>query len=161
MERRCVHRGPEELGQTDHETVSLRLAVCSQRSCSRAFLICSRCDRGNRYCSKQCARTARRISLVAIRRKLEQTPHAKADRRARARRYRREKKSVTDHGSQAPESRRNLRPSLPPRAVAMGEENERKVPDDEIRTRFLADRVPVVRCVCCRIAGDDLRRGFL
>jgi hypothetical protein len=161
MGHRCIHRVPEEHGHAEQAAVSLRLAVCSHQPCSRAFLICSRCDRGNRYCSRLCARAARAISLVEIRRRHERTPHAKADRRARARRYRREKKSVTDHRSQAPESRRNLRPSPPTKVAAMGKENERKVQDEEIRDRFRDGGAPAVRCVCCRIAGHDLRRGFL
>lgn len=137
---------------------SLRLVVCAHEPCSRAFLLCSRCDRGNRYCSRSCAAAARAVSLVTIRRNYEQSDHARADRRARARAYRLAKKSVTDQGSQAPPSRRNLAQSRPGRASDGGKSKER---DDVWNANHSRETRPAAHCDCCNATGDRLRLGFL
>jgi hypothetical protein len=58
---------------------SARLVVCAFAECGRGFLLCSHCDRGNKYCSRSCAAAARRVYLVAVRRKYAASPEALAD----------------------------------------------------------------------------------
>jgi len=44
---------------------SARLFNCAR--CQSQVVICSQCDRGNRYCGRACARVARRQSMRAVR----------------------------------------------------------------------------------------------
>lgn len=142
---------------------SLRLVVCALASCGRAFLLCSQCDRGNRYCSRECARTARAAALIATRRNYEASEQARADRRARARRYRLAKKeSVTDQGSPAPNRHRKL-PESRLAAPPLGAEREQpKVrnyasKNGDVRECDLSG----ARCVCCGSVSNYVRLGFL
>jgi len=137
---------------------SLRLIRCAHQPCGRTFLLCSRCDRGNRYCSKECAAAARAIKLVAVRRAFEQTEHARADRRARARAYRLAKKSVTDHGSHQPSHGRNLRPAR----LSRNNHKGRNVEDHSVQSSD-PQRTNTVgaRCECCGLSSNRLRRWFL
>lgn len=142
---------------------SLRLAVCAHATCARAFLLCSRCDRGNRYCSRECARAARAIALVTIRRRYEASEQAKADRRARARRYRlAQKKTVTDQGSGVPSTRRNL---SEPRLAADrkgAKRDQPKVPKDVSKiSGFRECDLSGARCACCGKLSNRVRWGFL
>jgi hypothetical protein len=50
----------------DHADVLL-LLECKQAACGRRFLLCSRCFRGQRYCSRACAAAARRESVLRAR----------------------------------------------------------------------------------------------
>ena len=51
---------------------SARLFHCAR--CGRQVRICSRCDRGNRYCGSDCARAARADSVRAAGRTLPGRP---------------------------------------------------------------------------------------
>jgi hypothetical protein len=73
----------------DHADVLL-LLECKQAACGRRFLLCSRCFRGQRYCSRACASAARRESVLRARATYELIPGVKERRLERAReRYRR------------------------------------------------------------------------
>lgn len=61
---------------------------CGRPECGRWVQICSRCDRGNRYCGPRCARAARRESQRKSQLKYEQKLKAKLLRAARQKRYR-------------------------------------------------------------------------
>jgi hypothetical protein len=90
-----------------------RFIVCAHVGCGRGFLLCSHCDRGNRYCSKECAAAARKIYLVTIRRKYASSPEAREDHRARMERQRdecRRARPVMDLCRQKPATDRNLPP---------------------------------------------------
>jgi len=72
--------------------------------CGAQVLVCSRCDRGQRYCGGDCARKARRESLREAGRRYQdgragRFAHARRARRYRQRRH--QQKIVTHHGSQA------------------------------------------------------------
>ena len=67
---------------------SNRLATCSLPSCGCLFAVCSGCDRGRRYCSEDCARTARRLQQRLSGQRYQATErgrHAHALRQARYR----------------------------------------------------------------------------
>ena len=75
-----------------------RLAHCPR--CGLQFLICSHCDRGQRYCGPACARAARRASVRAAGRRYQQTQAGRQTHAARQRRSRaRLREKVTHQGS--------------------------------------------------------------
>ncbi|HRP95110.1 MAG TPA: hypothetical protein PL143_02570 [Rhodocyclaceae bacterium] len=63
------------------------------------MLICSHCDRGNRYCTRGCAQRARRASLAAAGRRYQASRRGRQAHAARQRRYRERRRKVTHHGS--------------------------------------------------------------
>ena len=72
---------------------SLRLVVCGRPECRRLFQLCSRCDRGQRYCERRCGVLARAESVRGAGRRYQRTRdgrHAHAERQA-AYRVRRQK----------------------------------------------------------------------
>ena len=76
---------------------SHRLFICVR--CGRQIRICTRCDRGNVYCSAPCADFARRRTLrEAGRRYQQQTPAGRRNHAARQQRYRLRQKKVTHQG---------------------------------------------------------------
>jgi hypothetical protein len=66
--------------------------------CRAAVLICSHCDRGNRYCTRGCAQRARGASLRAAGHRYQASYRGRQAHAERQRRYR-ERRKVTHHGS--------------------------------------------------------------
>ena len=81
--------------------VVLRLRVCLAGECRATFFLCSRCDRGQRYCSLACRRQARLHQHRRANRRYQQSPEARLDHCDRQREYRRRRTQarVTDHSS--------------------------------------------------------------
>lgn len=76
---------------------SHRLFICVRCGCQTR--ICSRCDRGNVYCTPFCAGLARGHTLRSAGRRYQQTPAGRRNHAARQRRYRiRQCKKVTHQG---------------------------------------------------------------
>ena len=86
-----------------HAEVVLRVRLCSHSACRALFMICTCCDRGQRYCSQLCRDRARRRQHRAANRRHQSSPEGRLDHRDRQKRYRRchGQKSVTDQGSPA------------------------------------------------------------
>jgi hypothetical protein len=81
---------------------SARTFACAR--CGAEVLICSRCDRGQRYCGSACAQPARRESQRAAGRRYQASRAGRFAHARRARRYRqrrRRQEIVTHHGCQA------------------------------------------------------------
>ncbi len=77
---------------------SARLYLCAH--CRRQVVICSHCDRGQRYCGTSCARTARIASLRAGGQRYQNSRRGRHRHAARQRRYRqRQTEKVTHQGS--------------------------------------------------------------
>ena len=77
---------------------SARLFNCAR--CRRQVVICSHCDRGNRYCGKRCAQTARRQSQREAARRYQRTRRGRFAHAERQRRYcQRRRTKVTHQGS--------------------------------------------------------------
>lgn len=76
-------------------------AVCCQ-ACGQWFVLCSSCDRGQRYCGELCAEEARRVSVQAAGAKYQRTARGRARHAERQRRYRARQRaaaaSVTHRG---------------------------------------------------------------
>lgn len=77
---------------------SSRLYYC--RLCNSQAIICTRCDRGNEYCSKECSQAARRKSCNEANQRYQDTSKGKIQNALRQKRFRSCKyKKVTDQGS--------------------------------------------------------------
>lgn len=74
-----------------------RLFNCAR--CFKQVLICSKCDRGNIYCTRNCATICRKKSLKAAGEKYQQTKAGKTNHAARQQFYRQKQKKVTHHSS--------------------------------------------------------------
>src|SRR5580658_8061630 len=75
---------------------SIRRFLCA--GCGTAALICSTCDRGQRYCPGDCALVARRRSQREANRRYGRTSKGRIKSAERSQRYR-ERRRVTDQGS--------------------------------------------------------------
>ncbi len=79
---------------------SSRLYHCSR--CQSQVIICTRCDRGQRYCPGDCAHKARSESLKRAGKKYRSTRSGRFNNAARQRRFRAmDKQKVTHHSSTA------------------------------------------------------------
>lgn len=67
--------------------------------CRTAVLICSRCDRGQRYCADDCAKQVRTQSLQEAGQRYQSSRSGRLKHAARQRRYRERQIKVTHHGS--------------------------------------------------------------
>ena len=80
---------------------SLRYALCPAQACQRQFFLCSRCDRGQRYCSPACSAAARRAER---REAAARYQHGRRGRRlhaARQARYRERRAQKVTHPGRA------------------------------------------------------------
>lgn len=69
--------------------------------CARQVRLCSRCDRGNRYCGQTCAETARAESRRRANARYQRTDEGRARHAANQQRYLERRESMmTDHGSE-------------------------------------------------------------
>lgn len=103
----------------------MELALARRRLCARChvpFLICSHCDRGQRYCGPVCSRAARRSSVRAAGRRYQDSRRGRHTHAARQRRYRERHRGsppekVTHQGSPPPPlaDGMSLDPTAPPR----------------------------------------------
>lgn len=77
---------------------SARMYSCCR--CQAQVIICSRCDRGHRYCTGQCAADARSAALKRASEKYRSTRAGRINNAARQKCYReRQKQIVTHQGS--------------------------------------------------------------
>ena len=74
-----------------------RLFQCA--GCQCVTIICSACDRGNLYCSKQCSQRSRKKSLHTAAQRYQNSHKGRRRHAERQRRYRRQSKKVTHHTS--------------------------------------------------------------
>lgn len=76
---------------------SSRLYHCHR--CHAQVIICSVCDRGNRYCTHGCAKKARRASLARATKKYQQSRAGRFNNAERQQRFRQQKKQKVTHQS--------------------------------------------------------------
>lgn len=72
-----------------------RQRFCQASNCGALLFICSRCDRGQRYCSSACRKQARREQWRAASRRHQQSPQGRLDHRDRQRSYRQREAAST------------------------------------------------------------------
>ena len=87
-----------------------RLYLCAR--CRTTVLICSHCDRGQRYCAGDCARLARTLSLRAAGQRYQTSLRGRHKHAARQRCYRNRQTKVTHQGS-PPQTPSDLLPAIP------------------------------------------------
>ena len=138
-----------------------RLFLCAR--CRRQVLICSRCDRGQRYCGARCSGPARRESLRAAGRRYQHSRRGRHCHAERQRRYRRRWREdarvhkVTHHGSAcAP-----CGAELAPHQVAMHEANP-PMPSKPATMRVrAASGTSTMHChFCARPVSEFVRRQW-
>lgn len=88
-----------------------RIFLCAR--CRVQVVLCSRCDRGNRYCSVACSGASRRMGQREAARRYQRSPKGRTAHAARSRRWRDQQRAlapaacddagVTHHGSPAAE----------------------------------------------------------
>ncbi len=141
---------PVLIGQELPMETTARLFNCAR--CRRQVVLCSHCDRGNIYCSRGCARQARRESVNAARRRYQRSRRGRFSHAERQRRYRARQRKVTHQGS--PSAARCDSPAWTPNASAGPQSVTRSAPLSEgigchrcgrrcsafIRLRFLRGR---------------------
>lgn len=74
---------------------SQRLYHCLR--CRAQVVICSRCDRGNRYCPQGCSQLARQESLNRAGKKYQQTRTGRVNNAARQQRFRERQRQKVTH----------------------------------------------------------------
>ena len=135
-------------GRMPMDEQSARLFCCAR--CESTVVICRPCDRGQIYCSRNCARRARCDAQRAAGARYQRTRQGRHAHAARARAYRARRKNVTHHGSAAvaPDA---LLICVPPRS------------ESTIARWGTAPADPIVH-VCCRCGtpcGPVVRVDFL
>jgi hypothetical protein len=124
--------------------------------CSRLVVICTRCDRGQRYCSGPCSQVQRRRSVREAGRRYQRTPLGARNNAARQKRWRlRIATTVTHHPSPARHPGREEPPDENVKKEACDVPSHRK----PIPTSHDA---PTPRCdFCGRPCGSYTRMGTL
>ena len=84
--------------------------------CRTAVLICSHCDRGQRYCAGDCAERAREESIFAAGQRYQHSRLGRIKHAARQRCYRERQTKVTHQGSPPP-TQNDLLPIIPTLSV--------------------------------------------
>lgn len=82
------------------ESPSARFYLCLR--CRSQALICLSCDRGQIYCTHECAKAARKERQRSARRRYQASARGRAMHVDRSRRFRERQRSVTDQGSHQP-----------------------------------------------------------
>jgi len=67
--------------------------------CHAQVIICSRCDRGHRYCTDGCSEKARRVSLARASKKYQESRVGRSKNAERQQRFRQQKKHKVTHQS--------------------------------------------------------------
>lgn len=98
---------------------SARVFNCAR--CRSQVIICSRCDRGNRYCGKACSQAARRTSQRRAARRYQRTRRGRFQHAERQRRYRARRHKVTHQGSRTPPDAASLCRKLGTMTVSLGD----------------------------------------
>jgi hypothetical protein len=119
------------------------MATCARDCCRQLFAICGPCDRGRRYCSPECARTARREQLRRAGQQYQQSARGRSTHALRQARYRARNTGVTHQ----PGSDVAVASGTPPRSV--------------LAVLPPAPPVPCPpRCVRCGKSTAFMRTGF-
>jgi hypothetical protein len=137
---------------------SIRRFFCA--GCRVEAYTCTHCDRGQRYCTRQCARAARCRSQREANRRYQGSQRGRLRHAERARRYRERRKNVTDHGLLPIAAHDEL-------DVSAAEAKSRpsavqSIPSDPAALTTVRSGAGAVRCsFCCRWCEPWIRHGPL
>ena len=124
---------------------SSRLYQCSR--CHAQVIICTRCDRGQRYCAGDCRHKARSESVKRATKKYQLTRIAHFKNAARQHRFRqRQQQKVTHQGS----SPKRLHDLLKTRLTEIKETQKSSLPDSTCQCHF-----------CGAVCKPFLRHNFM
>jgi len=93
---------------------SFRFVVCAGADCRQVFFLCRHCDRGDRYCSRPCARRARHAARQAASGRYQHSRRGRLQHAARQARYRARREKVTHPTSHGPAASGIVTPPSPP-----------------------------------------------
>ena len=96
MQQQCGQPGRSSVKSCPSIQESIRRFLCA--GCRAVAYLCAPCDRGQRYCSDVCAHTARRRAQRESDRRYQSTERGRLKHAERARRYREQRRSVTEQG---------------------------------------------------------------
>lgn len=125
-----------------------RLFHCAR--CRRQVVICSHCDRGQIYCSAECAQSARRESLRQAGRRYQGSRRGRRRHAERQRRYRRRRQKVTHQASPPVAVDASLEADAEATVAALTPLPPTQAPEEGLRCGF-----------CARLCGLFVRLGFL
>ncbi|WP_224250295.1 hypothetical protein [Hyalangium gracile] len=98
---------------------ALRYVMCGRAECLRQFFLCSRCDRGQRYCSEPCRKRARRQSVREAGGRYQRTLDGRHAHAARQAAYRqRQQQKVTHQPPPVAAEEPKVSPTLEPPAMS-------------------------------------------
>jgi hypothetical protein len=123
-----------------------RFFVCA--CCRKQTVICSTCDRGQIYCSRDCAQSARNSSARESGRRYQSSERGRLAHVQRMRRYRAKQEEVTHQGSYPP---------LPDALLMLG-----TTPIIKAAVPVFAPCIPSWHCRSCRLrCSEFVRLGLL
>ena len=125
--------------------VSSRLYHCSR--CHSPVIICSRCDRGQRYCTGDCRHQARSESRKRARKKYQSTRKGRFKNAARQQRFRQRNKQKVTHQGSTPKRLHDL---LKTRLTELKKTQKPAFPGSTGHCHF-----------CGAVSDPFLRQGFL
>ena len=91
---------PPSTRRDREEQPAARFYLCLR--CRSQALICSSCDRGQIYCTPECAKAARKERQRSARRRYQAGARGRVMHADRSRRFRERQRGVTDHGLHEP-----------------------------------------------------------
>ncbi len=142
---------------------SPRQFVCARPACRALVRLCRRCDRGNIYCSRACAREARRESLHRAGARYQRSERGRQNRNARQQRWLdRRAEKMTHQGSHKPAVAPVLLPEVAvTTAMPADDLTAPKERGDESDEDAVARAERQVCAVCGRGCGPYVRLGPL
>lgn len=126
-------------------STSSRLYHCCR--CHAQVIICSNCDRGQRYCSGECRHEARSESLKRAGKKYQATRSGCFNNAARQKRYRAQNKQKVTHQGSTPKRLHDL---LKTRLTEIKKSQKPSLPDSTCHCHF-----------CGAVCDHFLRHDFL
>ena len=132
-ERRDCDRRRSRCGRSitgDASSEGLRLRRCCDPTCNTLFAICTRCDRGQRYCSQPCRARMPQLQQRAAGRRYQASCAGKEAYRRRQREYRHRHHSerVTHQGTISITSSQSEQPRSLSRCLICGSQSQWTIP---------------------------------
>ena len=125
-----------------------RLYLCVR--CRAQVVICKPCDRGQRFCTRECARATRRECVLEAGRRYQDTRRGRTAHARRQARYRDRRQKVTHHGS----------PAAPANDVLQSSSNDVAIAAENVVESAATSRA--FQCARCgRALSPFVRRDFV
>lgn len=134
-----------------------RIVICARAGCRRFFVLCGRCDRGNRYCEEPCRKEAKRDRLRSAGARYQKTSYGRRKHARRQRTYcERQPKKVTHRGREEAARSEITMPALEPDFMSKSQASSAEGIQDASPQHSPAPAVPSC-CTGCGRVLDTLR----